>query len=192
MLLAIKPKARSQYLYYASGPPKEGHDLKIVFPKYIIAIVFCLTIFTLPARALEWDTYTNGLYGYKICYPAGLLKPGNEAADGDGNTFTSAAGATLKVWGSYNAAGESLQSLTADLLHDFEGHAKIVSYRRHTNIFSVVSGQNDNMIFYAKIMLNKDGYQAFQLTYPKSQSDIYNSVSARLSACFQTAPPSQH
>jgi hypothetical protein len=162
--------------------------MKATVSKYLIAVTLYFVAFTMPAWAFEWSTYTNGLYGYEICYPADLLKPGGESDNGDGNTFTSESGATLKVWGSYNAAGESLESLTADIVPDLKGYSANVSYRRRTDAFSVVSGRNGNMIFYVKFVLDKDGYRAIQVTFPVSESKIYDPMLARMPACFQAAP----
>ncbi len=138
------------------------------------------------AAAEPWSTYANVRFGYNICYPVDLLTPQEEADDGDGRQFTSSAGATLRVWGDYNANGDTLATLTDQLLHDLTGSSGTVSYRQVTSSFSAVSGQADGNIFYAVKLTDNDAVDNFILTYPIGKKEVFDPVAAKLAECFHT------
>jgi hypothetical protein len=139
------------------------------------------------AAAQPWNTYANARFRYEICYPAGLLIPQEEADDGDGRMFISSAGATLRVWGNYNANGDSLAALTDQMAKDLTGSTGTVSYRQIVSSSAVVSGQADGAIFYAVRLIEKDTVSSFILTYPINQKAIFDPVVAKLKGCFHAA-----
>jgi hypothetical protein len=139
------------------------------------------------AAAQPWNIYANVRFGYEICYPVDLLIPQQEADDGDGRMFLSSAGATLRIWGNYNANGDSLAALTDQMVKDLTGSTGTVSYRQMASSSAVVSGQVDGTIFYAVRRIEKDTVSSFILTYPMNQKAIFDPVAAKLKGCFHAA-----
>jgi uncharacterized protein len=135
--------------------------------------------------ARSWKTYANVRYRFAICYPADLLKPGAESDNGDGLLFSGASGASLRVWGAYNAGGESLTALAEDVADP----PATITYRHLTRTSATVSGRKGGDIFYAKILLDRGGtagtVRSFILTYPAEQAETYDPVAAKLSACLR-------
>lgn len=153
-----------------------------------IAALLGLAVATGPAAALDWQDYGNARFGYRICYPADLMTAQPEADNGDGRVFSAGSGASLRVWGSYNAAEEDIAAIVAGVA----GPGK-VSYRSATKDWVVVSGRSGAEIFYAKVLLEKDAkgavetIRAFRLTYPAGEAKTYDAVAARLAKCFSAS-----
>ena len=154
----------------------------------LIAPLLSLTIATGPAAARDWSDYANVRFGYRICYPSDLMTAEPEADNGDGRVFSAPSGASLRVWGSYNAAEEDIEAI----VNGVAGDGKI-TYRSAAKSGVVVSGRKDGEIFYAKVLLQKDKtgavetIRAFRLTYPAKEAATYDPVAARLAKCFGIA-----
>jgi uncharacterized protein len=135
-------------------------------------------------EAQSWKTYANVRYHYAICYPADLLKPGPESDNGDGLLFSAASGASLRVWGAYNAADNGLAALAGDIADP----SATMTYRHLTKTSATVSGRKGGDIFYAKILLEQGDttgtVRTFILTYPADQAATYDPVAAKLSTCL--------
>ncbi|PRH88725.1 hypothetical protein C5L14_05740 [Labrys okinawensis] len=147
-----------------------------------------LAVLTGPAAARDWSDYANARFGYRICYPADLMTAQPEADNGDGRVFSAPSGASLRVWGSYNAAEEDIDAIVAGVADDGK-----ITYRSATKDWVVVSGRKGGETFYAKLLLEKDAkgtietIRAFRLTYPAKEAAIYDAVAARLAKCFAVA-----
>jgi uncharacterized protein len=148
---------------------------------YVVPVAETAAIAGVPA-AQSWKTYTNVSYRYAICYPANLLKPGAEADNGDGLVFTGASGASLRVCGTYNAAGDSLAALAGDVADP----PATITYRHLTGTSATVSGRKGVDIFNAEILLDQGGtagmVRRFILTYPPEQAATYDPVAVKLAA----------
>jgi hypothetical protein len=144
-----------------------------------------ITAPTLPASLapIEID-YANVRYRYAICYPADLLKPGAESDNGEGILFSCAFGASLRVWGAYNAAGGSLATLAGAVADP----PATITYCHPAGTSPMVSGRKGSDIFYAKIRLDQGGtagtVRSFILTYPAEQAATYDPVTVTLAACL--------
>lgn len=154
----------------------------------VLVPLLCQAVPTGPAVARDWKDYGNARFGYSICYPADLMTAQPEADNGDGRVFTGRSGASLRVWGSYNAAEEDIDAIVAGVT----GSGK-VTYRSASKDWVAVSGRKGGEIFYAKILLQKDKAGAiettksFVLTYPAKEAATYDAIAARLAKCFSTA-----
>ncbi len=152
------------------------------------AVIGLLCLATPAGAANDWHDYANARFGYRICYPAGLMTAQPEADNGDGRVFTGRSGASLRVWGSHNAAEEDIDAIVAGVT----GSGK-VTYRSATKNWVVVSGRKGAETFYAKIFLLKDKAgviettNSFLLTYPAKEAATYDAVAARLAKCFSAA-----
>lgn len=141
-----------------------------------------------PAASAEpdghrWDSYANGRFDYRICYPSDLLEAQPEADNGDGRVFTTGSGASLRVWGHYDEDGKT----SATLVGDAVDAGATITYRHATRTAAVLSGRKGGDVFYAKVVLGKAGsdlVRTFLLTYPAREAATFDPVAARLSRCF--------
>ena len=136
----------------------------------------------------SWATYANSRFAYSICYPKNLLDPQGESPNGDGQKFVAKDGGQLLVYGSNNALNESINDVFNRTASRLAGPSGKISYKAVKPAWFVLSGQHDSTIFYAKTLYGKDLVLSFELTYPSSQSSVYNPVAARLASCFAKAP----
>lgn len=131
----------------------------------------------------KWPVYTNARYGYHVCYPSSLLKPAAEAPNGDGRRFTGANGATLSVWGSNNAMGDTVaSSAAADRARLSKGGEVTYSVVRPN--WYVLSGRQNGQVFYLKSVLANDAFSTMELRYPAAAAKTWSPVTTQLSRCF--------
>jgi hypothetical protein len=136
----------------------------------------------------NWATYANSRFAYSICYPKNLLDPQGESENGDGQAFLAKDGARLLVYGSNNALNESINDVFNRTSSRLAGTSGKVTYKAVKPTWFALSGQHDSTIFYAKTLYAKDLIVSFEFTYDRSQSNVYNPVTAKLSSCFAKAP----
>ncbi len=134
----------------------------------------------------QWPTYVNARYGYRVCYPAGLLRPAAEAPNGDGRRFNGAGGAVLRVWGSNNALNDTVASSAAEDRKRLTQNGQ-VSYAVTRPNWYVLSGRQNGQIFYLKSMLAHGTFSTMELRYPAAAQRQWAPVVARLSKCFSAA-----
>jgi hypothetical protein len=141
-------------------------------------------------RAGIWDSYSNPRYGYRICYPANVLKPLPEADNGDGRVFRSSDGAELRVFGTNNALETSLAEEAKSQASSYRGRRGRITYHRLTPRWDVTSGDDGgSFAFYNKIYRRADQFVEFQLKYPRAKAERYKLVIERLSRCFALLKP---
>jgi hypothetical protein len=135
-----------------------------------------------PAAAQErWARYRNARFGTTIAYQE-FFEPGDEPANGDGRAFTSPE-AEFRVFGRYNVAGETPQSLLADIKVD-PGHLGL-SYQAITGRRLTVSGRHGDRIFYEVYLCAPSGVvHTFQLDYPAAHKAEYDDMVTRMARSF--------
>jgi hypothetical protein len=133
-----------------------------------------------------WLRYTNVRFQYGICYPKDVLTAQREADNSDGRKFTGKDGAELAVWGSNNALDSNLKQEIEESGKRLAGPNGKVTYRAMHAKWAVVSGENGDGLFYAKIFYNRkaDQFKDFEMTYNKSQAALYNPIVSKISGCF--------
>ena len=136
-----------------------------------------------------WKIYTNVRFQYSICYPGDLLVPQGESANSDGQRFVAADGATLIVYGSNNALGESLDHKMREISSRLAGATGKVTYSTRRSAWFVVSGTNEEKIFDARVLLQEEQFKAFEFTYESAHANLYTPVVARMAACFVNTAP---
>jgi hypothetical protein len=120
-----------------------------------------------------WKSYTNVRFQYQICYPADLLVPQGEAENSDGQKLLANDGAQLIVYGSNNALDESLKEMLADTESRLTGTSGKVTYKVLKRNWFVVSGQNEQTVFYSKVLYRHGQFKSFELTYDRSAGALY-------------------
>src|SRR5262245_16388493 len=110
-----------------------------VFGLAILTITAVTQVLPPPAAAADdWRTYHNDRYGTTIDYPS-VFKPGTPTESDDGLAFTSADGAELSVFASYNALGFDLADFQDFIVKDLASDT-VITYRAHGSDWFVISG----------------------------------------------------
>jgi hypothetical protein len=155
----------------------------------ISSIVILFLVCQVAAGQTRYENYTNVRFNYTIEYPADLLLPKDEAANGDGRIFSARHGpAELRVWGQYNAMVDTLKKA---YLRDLKKRGEGVTYKLLKNDSYVISGVEDGRIYYQKTILSgKDGdggavFATFALEYDLALRKIYDGVATRVSRSFR-------
>jgi len=147
------------------------------------------SVVLLKAQALAvephtWKVYTNVRFEYSICYPQDLLVPQGEAENSDGQRFLAKDGAKLVVFGRNNVLNESLKDVQEETGARLAGASGKVTYKAIKPDWFVVSGQNEQSVFYGKTLYAREQFKSFELTYGSSTFAIYKPVITRLVGCF--------
>lgn len=144
------------------------------------AVAVMALLGSIDPQAGKWRTYSNVRYAYSICYPA-QLKPGREADNGDGRTFTAKDGARLKVWGGYNVLDEDTDAVARRRQHQTGGGITYAVQRRNWYVFSARVGPD---FVYERGHLANGTVATFQLRYPARQAAKWKPVVERMSNCL--------
>lgn len=134
----------------------------------------------------QWPVYANARYGYRVCYPAALLKPAAEAPNGDGRRFNGPGGAVLRVWGSNNVLNDTAATSASEDRKRLTRGGQ-VTYAVVKPNWYVLSGKQGGQIFYLKSVLANGAFSTMELRYPASAQRQWAPVTARLSKCFSAA-----
>jgi hypothetical protein len=160
---------------------------------FLVGLTMACGALSLQAQAKEprndghtWVYYGNPRFQYHICYPKDVLTAQREADNSDGRKFTGKDGAELAVWGSNNALDSNLKQEIEESGKRLAGPNGKVTYRAMHAKWAVVSGENGDGLFYAKIFYNRkaDQFKDFEMTYDKSQAALYNPIVSKISGCF--------
>lgn len=136
------------------------------------------------------DSYCNARFGYCIEYPAGILIPQEEAANGDGRKFNNRKGdVILTVFGRLNLDSEGevipfAKQYKNDLAR-LQKEAKI-TYKIAGSDFYVISGQYKNgKTFYHKMILKNDAFCFAMLEYGKDEKSVFDKYAGVIYKTFK-------
>lgn len=140
------------------------------------------------AAPLRYQTYHNARFGYAIPYPAALVRPQPEAANGDGRRFVSPDGATtLTVYAGYNA----LDYTVAQQLHmsrqSWQEKGATITLAKTLAAGYVLSGTLKSAIFYEKAALLNGTFSTFSWQYPAAQKQRMDAVVTYTARMFRPA-----
>jgi hypothetical protein len=128
----------------------------------------------------EWEVYENDRFGFRLSYPAGLLRPVKtvEAQSVAGRVFQSENGeATLIAGASPNVGGDTLEDYRRFLLAENYTGADI-DYAPIRGRWFVLSGTLDDKIFYERVTFACGGklIYGWRLTYPVAERRVYDRI----------------
>jgi hypothetical protein len=142
-----------------------------------------MVVSTLPAAAsLQWSVMTD-TFGTRVDYPAGIftMEQGSPPR-GTGRVLESADGAArLMVYVEENEMHESPASFVRTKLTTPPSR---IDYRRITDRFFAVSGENDGRIFYSRCNFpdGKNGpLHCIFLSYKSSEKEAWDDIVTRIS-----------
>jgi hypothetical protein len=129
-----------------------------------------------------YKSYANARFSYSISYPADLLIPQGEAANGDGQTFRAQDGrAEMRVWGQNNVNGETLRAAFTRTVTEWGDG---VNYKVIKGDWFVVSALVNGKIHYQKTMLRRGVFKTFLIEYDATHRATYDPVTTRVSKSF--------
>lgn len=128
-------------------------------------------------------TYENARFGTFVTFPAHVFQQAMEPPPrGEGMTFLAEDGASLAVFAVNNALDLSPEEF-ADQSASVESAASEVTYRRVVDNWVVLSGIENDWIFYKRFVFGGDDIiHGLLLRYPHSRRDSYDALVEEISA----------
>ena len=156
----------------------------------IFLICFALAAPAQGREALpDWVPYVNERFGFSFRYPVGMFESERRAEAGDGEVFTDAGGdARLLVGAFENTGGHSIQSYMNFVRSEsYSGYD--IDYAPRGQTWFVLSGENDQNVFYEKVMFSCGGriISSFALIYPVARKAIFDPVVEGIERTFKPA-----
>jgi hypothetical protein len=138
---------------------------------------------------LDWVPYVNERFGFSFRYPVGVFEPDRRAEAGDGEVFTDVGGnARLLVGAFENADGVNVQSYMSFIRREsYSGYD--VDYAPRGQTWFVLSGENDQNVFYEKVMFSCSGriISSFALIYPIARKAMFDPIVEGIEKTFKPA-----
>jgi len=139
------------------------------------------------SRTAEYGCYANHKYGYVLAWPRKYLEPRGESDAGDGQVFAAPDGrAELRCWAGFNDVLE--QTIPAAFLQALEESGRQVTYKYMGTDFFVLSGLQNDRIFYRRTMLAHGVLATFELSYDPTLKTLFDPVARDLSTSFTIDP----
>jgi hypothetical protein len=148
---------------------------------------FCilLTCFALavPAQTREvvsgWVSYVNERFGFTFRYPTSVFEPERRTEAGDGEVFAGVRGleGRLLVGALENADRHTVASYMNFIRREsYSGYN--IDYAPRGQTWFVLSGENDQNVFYEKVMFSCGGriISSFALLYPIASKAMFDPV----------------
>jgi hypothetical protein len=160
-------------------------------------LLFCLVLllsfslnFASEVLAQTYVKYENTHYGFEILYPNTLI-PQGESDSKDGQMFISAdKKASLSAYNdrSNNLINEDDTNLSFEQYYKREtknSKKRQITYKTFSKKFFVVSGTENNKIFYRKTIDTENGWFTFELIYENTEKDVYNKACGIIGTSFK-------
>jgi hypothetical protein len=153
-------------------------------------ILFLLLSVQWQALASEWKKEVNARWGFSLTYPASLI-PEPMPANGGGRRYHSAnLEVSLMTSGSHTHPDLLDESLDGFWQKELADRGNTVTYKVKKDGFYVISGVNTNGYeFYHKVFFFPTYWLEFEITYPHSRRQLYDTWVERISHDFIPALP---
>ncbi len=161
-------------------------SLSILLLLCLIVLAVALPLSSEARAQAGYRTYRNARFDYSISYPANVLIPQGEAANGDGQKFLSKDGSVeMLVYGSNNALDQTLRQVYQGETSAAEHPNRTITYQVLRADWFVVSGVDGNRVFYQKTFLRRGVFKTFRIEYDQSQKASFDSITATISRSFR-------
>jgi hypothetical protein len=138
------------------------------------------------AENVNYERYHNSRFNYSLLYPTNILVKQQAPENDDGRTFNSPdRRIIMKVFGSHNAFNKTIQNLYSEELNQPN---QSVTYKRLADNWFVISGYENNRVFYNKTMLHEGNVLTLSIHYDKSLQSKFDPIVAAISRSFQVSP----
>jgi hypothetical protein len=90
--------------------------------------------------------------------------------NGDGGTYSSEDGVSLSAWGSFNSLNTTIKAEYSKEVKDaIENRSQKITYQKLGDRYYVLSGYQENEVFYQMVTLGVDNtFRSFLLRYPST------------------------
>ena len=153
----------------------------------ILSIAITLIFLSLLAHAQtpnNYQTYHNARFNYSISYPSDLLIPQGEAENGDGQKFLTRDGKVeMLVYGSNNALEKTLRAAYQE--ETGRRQNRTVTYQVLKTDWFVVSGTENDKVFFEKTMLHSGVFKTFRIEYDKGVKNTWDPITAKIARSFK-------
>lgn len=158
----------------------------ILNPRVVLAANPIAQVIEIPrADNVNYERYYNSRFNYSLLYPTHILVKQPAPENDDGRTFTSPdSRIIMKVFGSHNVFHKTIQNLYDEELNQPN---QTVSYKRFADNWFVISGYENNRVFYQKIMLHEGDVLTLSIHYDKSLQSKLDPIVAAISRSFQAS-----
>jgi hypothetical protein len=137
------------------------------------------------AENVKYERYYNGRFNYSLRYPTNILVKQPAPENDDGRTFTSPdSRIIMKVFGSHNVFNKTIQNLYDEELNQPNLN---VTYKRIADKWFVISGYENNRVFYKKTMLHEGDVLTLSIHYDKALQPKFDPFVATISRSFQAS-----
>ncbi|MBV6623216.1 MAG: GerMN domain-containing protein [Rivularia sp. (in: Bacteria)] len=134
-------------------------------------------------RNVNYERYYNDRFNFSIFYPGELLNKQDAPQNNDGRTFVSPdRNIVMKVFGRYNIQDENIESLYNQ---QFNQTNKEVTYKSLGDDYFVVSGYENNQVFYNKVLFSNNRILHLNIDYNKSLQPEFDSIVREISNSFR-------
>lgn len=131
---------------------------------------------------LSFEYYINSRFGFSVKYPSNLTGK-NESENGDGREFFSSEGFKMTVYGSNDVS--ALNQTIDDIFKEELSRHKDVTYKVKKNNWFVISGYDEQFIYYIKKYVGKGSTNTLSMMYPSNLRDKYYDVVSAISKSFE-------
>ena len=150
----------------------------------MVRTLFIITTLVFLLAQTNYETYHNARFAYSISYPSDLLIPQGEAENGDGQKFLTRDGKVeMLVYGSNNALEKTLRGLYQEKVSKADN--RTITYQVLKGDWFVVSGTENNKVFYEKTMLHNGAFKTFRIVYDKAVKDTWDPITAKIARSFK-------
>jgi len=149
----------------------------------IVLMILLLVNIAYAQAPAGYQSYYNSRFEYSISYTS-LLVPQGEAANGDGQKFLTRDGKVeMLVYGSNNALEKTLRGLYQEKVSKADN--RTITYQVLKGDWFVVSGTENNKVFYEKTMLHNGAFKTFRIVYDKAVKDTWDPITAKIARSFK-------
>jgi hypothetical protein len=159
----------------------------------LFSILLACFAFAAPSQGREalsgWVPYVNERFGFSFRYPTGVFKPERRTEAGDGEVFANVRGqGSLLVGALENVDGHTVASYMNYIRREsYSGYH--IDYAPRGQTWFVLSGENDQNVFYEKVMFSCGGriISSFALLYPIASKAMFDPVVEGIEKTFMPA-----
>jgi serine/threonine-protein kinase len=159
----------------------------ILNPRVVLAARPIAQVIEIPrAENVNYERYYNSRFNYSLLYPTNILVKQQAPENDDGRTFTSPdRKIIMKVFGSHNVFDKNIQNLYREELNQPN---QTVTYKRLADNWFVISGYENNRVFYNKTLLHQGDVLTLSIDYDKALQSKFDPIVAAISRSFQASP----
>ncbi|MBA1156655.1 hypothetical protein [Microvirga mediterraneensis] len=138
----------------------------------------------------SWSRYRNGRFGTLADVPRIFTIAEPQPANGDGQTFRSADGAELRVFGSHGATtvAENFAAYRNWLLDRLREDGVTITYKAKGKEWFAASGTRDRDIVYVKAIEDCGAIHEIRVTYPVALRQAYDPLMGHMARSLGCLP----